>query len=118
MTYISKRETQAIRGWWWEIKDCAGIYFELIANKPSQQPGRDISGDMVRLHDAQRAVQSIICPIEAENIRWYLLESMRQLQISLADMLADYPDESDKSHNNAHDKYKKACELLSMAGAL
>ncbi len=117
MTYVSKRETQALRGWWWEVKDRAGIYFDLINEKPSQQQ-LDVSVTMVRLHDAQRAVQNINCPIEAEKVRWHILESMRLLQISLADLLADYPAKSDKSHAAALEKYNDAHELLSMAGAL
>lgn len=117
MAYISEREAQAIRGWWWEVQDRAGIYFDLINTKPSQQ-SLDISATMVRLHDAQRAVQNIICPIEAENVCPLIIESMRLMQISLADLLANYPAESDKSHKASLDKYNDARELMSMAGAL
>ncbi len=118
MPRINQREANAIREWWALVQRQAAVFIELIAGPPSKVENLNVTAKMVDLHDAQRAVQQISCPLEAEVIRGDILESMRMLQISLADLLANNPHESDRSYKSACDKYNRARDLMSRAGAL
>jgi hypothetical protein len=107
-----REQTSSIRNWWANVQQEASIFFDLIQSPPSDRANLNVTGAMVDLHDAQRAVQKMICPLEAEGIRAYLLESMRMLQISLADLLAHDAEASDISFGKACGHYNQALDHI------
>lgn len=112
------REATAAREWWANVQRKAKVYFDLIKAAPSSKknPPLDVTSAMVDLHDAQKAVQQLICPLEAETARGKILSSMRLLQIALADLLADNADESNRSYEKAAREYEEALKKMRSIG--
>lgn len=98
--------------WWNTITTQATAFFHLMENDDVSV----VSITMKQLKAAQQHFTDVPTPTTMIRVRQHLLWSMRYLQMSLAEHLAQRPEKSRMYQQKAADDYRQACAILESCG--
>jgi hypothetical protein len=98
--------------WWNDARSQTGTFFRLIDSRPTDTPGMPVLSAMMDLHTAGQKLSRLSTPSECREARQHLLNAMRYLQLSLAEIIAHNPDSSDSHYDSARDEYHRLRRTL------
>lgn len=98
--------------WWNDVQPLTGTLFRLIDNRPTDTPDMPVLSAMMDLHMAGQKLSRLSTPSECRTARQHLLNAMRYLQLSMAEIIAHNPDKSDAHYDSARDEYHRLHRAL------
>lgn len=102
--------------WWADARFLTETFFQLIDNRPTNAPDIPVLSAMMDLHTAGQKLSRLSTPSECRESRQHLLNAMRYLQLSLAEIIAHNPDKSDAHYDRARDEYHRLQRVLRHIG--
>ena len=101
-----------VQQWWNDARSQTGTFFRLIDSRPTTTPDIPVLSAMMDLHSAGQKLSRLSTPLECREARQHLLNAMRYLQLSLAEIIAHNPDNSDSHYDSARDAYQRLRRTL------
>ena len=116
MTVSHIKNYETVQNWWNDVRLLADTFFDAIHHRPADTPAIPVTSLMVYLHTTTQKLSRQSLPPEGRTAHQHLLDSMRYLQLSLAEVIAHNPERSNLHYDAACRRFQQAQRALHQLG--
>jgi hypothetical protein len=116
VTLGNTKDYDTVQTWWNDVRLLADTFFNAITYRPAETPAIPVTSLMVHLHTTMQKLSRLSPPAESRTAHQHLLDSVRYLQLSLAEVIAHNPAKSNIHYDAACRHYQQAQRALHQLG--